>query len=132
MQELHSRKGQGLDVDVVDQRGNAATRTRHTAQEGLIDDAVERAKAANSGKLTPQGQLDAAAEVDWRTSNTPLDQRNVDAVRNGGLAAPEKGPKVDPKTGEVIKPDAAAKAEATAVKAEAAAVKTEAKALKTE
>ncbi|MFE9328206.1 SpvB/TcaC N-terminal domain-containing protein [Nocardia sp. NPDC052278] len=124
MQQLHSRRGQGLDVDVVDQHGNPATRTRHTAQEGLIDDAVGRVKAANGGKLTPQGQLDAAAEVDWRTSNTPLDQRNVDAVRNGGLAAPEKGPKVDPKTGEVVK------AETAAVKTEAKALKSEAKALK--
>src|SRR6516165_10252846 len=62
MQQLHSRKGQGLDVTVTDQNGNVATRTRHTSQEGLIDDAVGRVKAANNGVLTPQGQLDAANE----------------------------------------------------------------------
>ncbi|WP_268240800.1 toxin TcdB middle/C-terminal domain-containing protein [Streptomyces lacrimifluminis] len=119
MQELHSRKGQGLDVDVQDQTGKRTTRTRHTAQEGLIDDAVDRARAGNGGKLTPQGQLDAAAEVDWRTSNVPMDQRDVEAVRKGGAAAPEKGPKVGP-TGEVVKSETAA----------AKAVKTEAKAIK--
>ena len=131
MQELHSRKGQGLDVDVQDQAGNRATRTRHTAQEGLIDDAVERSRKATGGKLTPQGQLDAAAEVDWRTANTPMDQRDINDVRSKGPAAPEKGPAVDPKTGEVVKAEkSAVKAETTAVKAEATALKTEAKALK--
>jgi hypothetical protein len=97
MQELHSRKGQGLDVDVTDQNGQTKTTTRHRAQEGLIDDAVDRAKAANGGKLTPQGQLDAAAEVKWRTDNVPMDQRDVDALRKGGSALPDKAPHVDTK-----------------------------------
>lgn len=87
MQELHSRKGQGLDVTVTDQSGKQSLKTRHTAQEGLIDDAVERARKANAGKLTPQGQLDAAAEVKWRTENIPMDQRDVNALRNSGPAS---------------------------------------------
>jgi hypothetical protein len=82
MQQLHSRKGQGLDVIVTDQAGNVATRTRHTSQEGLINDAVARARAANGGVLTPQGQLDAANEVAWRTANVPMDQRDINAIRN--------------------------------------------------
>jgi hypothetical protein len=132
MQQLHSRKGKGLDVNVTDQSGNTTSRTRHTSQEGLIDDAVERSKAANGGKLTPQGQLDAAAEVKWRTENVPMDQRDVNALRESGPAKPDKGPPVDPKTGEVVKSETtAAKTEAKAVKAEAKALKTEAKALKT-
>jgi hypothetical protein len=98
MQELHSRKGKGLDVTVTDQAGQKKVTTRHRSQEGLIDEAVERSKA---GKLTPQGQLDAAAEVKWRTTNVPMDQRDVDAIRKGGPAPPEKGPPIDPKTGRV-------------------------------
>jgi len=93
-QELHSRKGQGLDVEVTDQAGKTKTTTRHRAQEGLIDDAVERVEAANKGKLSPQGQLDAAAEVRWRTENIPLDQRNVKMLRKSGSAATEVGGKL--------------------------------------
>ena len=100
MQELYSRKGKGLDVTVTDQDGQKKVTTQHRSQEGLIDDAVERSKAC--GKLSPEGQLDAAAEVKWRTNNVPMDQRNVDAVRKGGPALPEKGPPVDPHSGKVI------------------------------
>jgi len=106
MQELHSRKGKGLDVVVTDQSGQSKTTTRHRSQEGLIDDAVERSKAANGGKLSPQGQLDAAAEVKWRTENVPMDQRDVDALRKSGPALPEKGPPVDPHTGKVVSKEA--------------------------
>ncbi|WP_204043226.1 SpvB/TcaC N-terminal domain-containing protein [Acrocarpospora phusangensis] len=108
MQDLHSRKGKGLDVSVTDQAGVTKTTTRHRSQEGLIDDAVNRTKAANSGKLTPQGQLDAAGEVKWRTENVPMDQRDVEALRKSGPAAPDKGPPVDPKTGKVISKEAKA------------------------
>jgi RHS repeat-associated protein len=90
MQQLHSRKGKGLDVDVTDQQGNVRTTTRHRTQEGIIDEATEKVrKATPDGKLTPQGQLDAAAEVRWRTENIPLDQRDVERVRKGGQAAVE-------------------------------------------
>ncbi len=89
MQQLHSRKGQGLDVTVTDQVGDIAERTRHTSQEGLINEAVCRVRAANGGALTPQGQLDAADEVAWRTENVPMDQRDVEALRRGGQAAPD-------------------------------------------
>ena len=92
MQQLHSRKGQGLDVTVTDQNGNVATRTRHTSQEGLIDDAVGRVKAANNGVLTPQGQLDAANEVAWRTANVPMDQHDVNAIRNSAPRNAAKAP----------------------------------------
>jgi hypothetical protein len=95
MQQLHSRRSgvsdsrpfnepidRGFDVSVTDQQGNERIRTRHTSQEGLIDDAVERVRQAQ-GKLTPQGQLDAADEVLWRTANLPMDQRNVEYLRTG-------------------------------------------------
>ncbi len=107
MQELHSRKGQGLDVTVKDQSGKQSVKTCHTAQEGLIDDAVERARKANAGKkLTPQGQLDAAAEVKWRTENIPMDQRDVNALRNSGSVSDDaaKFVKAEKTTGsEVLK-----------------------------
>ncbi len=83
MQQLHSRRGQGLDVSIRDDAGIEKTRTRHTAQEELIDDAVERVRSAQ-GSLTPQGQLDAAEEVRWRTENTPMDQRDVEDRAAGG------------------------------------------------
>ena len=50
-----------------------------------MNDPVGRVKEAQ-GKLTPQGQLDAAAEVKWRTSNVPLDQRDVEVLRKGGTS----------------------------------------------
>lgn len=85
-QELHSRKGKGLDVTTQDKMGNVKTTTRHRVQEGLIDDGVQRVKKANAGLLTPQGHLDAAAEVRWRTANVPLDQRNVELIRRSVAA----------------------------------------------
>jgi RHS repeat-associated protein len=86
MQHLHSSTHEkGLAVTVTDQHGATSVHTRHTSQEGLIDDAVARAKKAQ-GKLTPQGQLDAAAEVKWRTSNVPMDQRDVELLRKGGTS----------------------------------------------
>lgn len=103
MQQLHSSsKDKSLKVEVTDQHGKVDTRTRHTAQEGLIDDAVERVKAANDGKLTPRGHLDAADEVTWRTLNVPMDQRAVDVLRGSGTVAPEAAPK----TGSAIAADA--------------------------
>jgi RHS repeat-associated protein len=102
MQELHSRKGEGLDVTVRDQAKQQKTMSRHLTQEGLINEGVERSRTAGGGKLSPQAQLDAAAEVKWRTENVPMDQRDVDTLRKGGLAKPEKGPPVDPNTGKVI------------------------------
>lgn len=98
MQQLHSRKGQGLDVTLTDQSGNQSIRTRHTAQESLIDAAVDRSRNASGGTLKPQGQLDAANEVQWRTEGTGFDQREVDVKRQSGIfdeaAAIEKSPAV--------------------------------------
>ncbi len=107
MQELHSRKGKGVDVTVTDQAGNQRVTTRHRSQEGMIDEAVERNRTGKgkNRKLSPQGQLDAAAEVRWRTENVPMDQRDIEKLR-GGLAAPEKGLPVDLKTGKVISTEA--------------------------
>jgi RHS repeat-associated protein len=132
MQQLHSRKGQGLDVTLTDHAGDQKVTTCHRSQETLIDDAVERAKAGGGGKLTPQGQLDAAEEVRWRTENVPLDQRDVNALRNSGPARPEKGPPVDPKTGRVVNDAKAVEAEAKAVQNEAKALKGEATLIKDE
>ena len=105
MMDLHSRRGQGLDVTITstDASGwtRTRTRTRHTAQEIVINDAVARSREAQ-GQLTPQGQLDAARYTQWMAENTPWDQRNVDMVRSGGLARPEPGPAVNPATGRVI------------------------------
>ena len=102
MMDLHSRRGQGLDVATIDPvTGQSRTRTRHTAQEGLIDTAVGRAREAQ-GELTPRGQLDAADQVAWATENMPWRQGDIDAVRAGGLAPPARGAPVDPATGRVI------------------------------
>jgi len=89
MQQLHSDKGKGLDVTVTDQAGVSKTRTRHTSQEGMIDEAVELSRKGNGGTLTPQGQLDAAEYVKWKTENVPLDQRDVEMLRSSG--APKSG-----------------------------------------
>lgn len=83
---LHSRKGQGFDVELTSQDGSVATRTRHTAQEKLLDETIERTKTANGGKLTPQGLLDAAEEVKWKTSNTPFDHRDAQKLLSSGTA----------------------------------------------
>ncbi|MBD1833294.1 toxin [Cyanobacteria bacterium FACHB-472] len=128
MQELHSRKRKGLNATVTDQSGLKKVTSRHRSQEGRIDEAVQRSrKAASSGKLSPQGQLDAASEVKWSTANVPMDQRDVDAIRKGGAALPEKGPPVDPKTGKVVK--GARGGIKTGSKVVRAAVRTGAKAL---
>ncbi|GCE06808.1 SpvB/TcaC N-terminal domain-containing protein [Dictyobacter aurantiacus] len=84
-QQLHSRRGQGLDVEVTEPGGRTVTRTRHTAQEGLIDDAVTRARTTTGGRLTPEGQAAAGQEVIWRTQGTGLDQREVQIRRASGV-----------------------------------------------
>ncbi len=96
-QELHSRRGQGLDVNVTDPHTErTVTRTRHTAQEGMIDDAVERAR--RGGRLTPEGQAAAGEEVLWRSQGTGLDQGEVRVRRASGFfdegAAIERSPAV--------------------------------------
>ncbi|WP_345381406.1 hypothetical protein, partial [Actinomycetospora straminea] len=89
MQQLHSRLGQGFDVSVTDQHDDTRTRTRHTAQEGLIDQAVEQVRDVQ-GTLTPQGQLDAGDQVVLGTSNVPLDQRAIDWIlRSGRTSSPD-------------------------------------------
>jgi RHS repeat-associated protein len=97
-QQLHSRRGQGLDVTVTDPSGRTVTRTRHTAQEGIIDDAVARARTGSGGRLTPEGQAAAGDEVLWRTQGTGFDQREVQARRASGVfdegAAIESSPAV--------------------------------------
>jgi hypothetical protein len=104
IQQLHSRKGKGLDVTVTDQEGQVKVTTRHRAQEGMLDEGVGRAKQANQNVAVPEGQLETSAYVRWRTENVPLDQRNVEAVRQSGPAAPEKGAPINPETGEVLTP----------------------------
>ncbi|QHE75798.1 hypothetical protein [Hydrogenophaga sp. PBL-H3] len=109
MMDLHSRRGMGLDatvtdVDPVTGATRARTRTRHTSQERIIDAAVARSRAATGGTLTPRGHLDAADYVAWVTANTPYRQGDIDALRGGGLAAPGRGPAVDPVTGRVVPP----------------------------
>jgi len=83
--QLHSRKGQGLDVTVTDQNGAVKVGSRHTSQEGIIDNATYLSREANGGVLTPRGQLDAANYTAWRLENTNYDQRNVNAARNSEL-----------------------------------------------
>ncbi len=113
MMDLHSRRGMGLDATVTDidpatGASRTRTRTRHTSQEGIINAAVDRSRAATGGTLTPRGQLDAADYVAWVTANTPYRQGDIDTLRNGGLAAPGRGPAVDPATGRVVPPAPAA------------------------
>lgn len=104
MMDLYSRRGGGLEVQVTDPHtGQTRTRTRHTAQEGLIDTAVGRSREAQGG-LTPRGMLDAADYVAWATENVPWRQGDVKRLRAGGRARPEPGPAVNPATGRVIAP----------------------------
>src|SRR5258708_39664865 len=80
MQQLQSslKADPGLSAQVTDPAtGETKVGTRHLlVQEGMIDDAVGRARPPG-GALTPQGQLDAANEVQWRSQGTGLDQREV-------------------------------------------------------
>ncbi|MFF1338835.1 hypothetical protein ACFVYT_13145 [Streptomyces sp. NPDC058290] len=103
MQELHSRRDPDLIVTVTHEDGRTSTNTRHRAQERLIDAAVEQARVGSQdGSLTPRGQLDAAAQVAWQSENVPLAQPEIDRLRAGGLAAPDRGAPVDPDTGRVV------------------------------
>jgi RHS repeat-associated protein len=83
-QHLHSRRGRGLDVTVTDPTGHTRVTTRHRAQEGIIDTAVQRVQNRNHGRLTPRGHAQAGAEVLWRTRGTGFDQREVAARRASG------------------------------------------------
>lgn len=95
-QQLHSRRGQGLDVEITNPDESTVTGTRHTTQETLIDDAVARARAGK--QLTPEGQAEAGAEVLWRTQGTGYDQREIELKRASGLfdeaSAIEQSPSV--------------------------------------
>jgi RHS repeat-associated protein len=84
-QHLHSRRRQGLDVDVTDPRSSQTrSTTRHRAQEGIIDPIVDRVRDSQ-GQLTPEGQIAAGDEVIWRTQGTGLDQREVELRRQSGV-----------------------------------------------
>jgi RHS repeat-associated protein len=83
-QHLHSRKDKGLNVTVTNPDGTVQTGTRHTTQEKIIDEAVDKTRPNTGGKLTPEGQAAAGDEVRWRTQGTGYDQREVVAKRESG------------------------------------------------
>ena len=84
-QHLHSKLGQGLDVEVTDQDGTIKTTTRHRAQEQIIDQNVHTVRKATGKPLTPEGQMVAGDQVLWQTQGTGLDQREVAEKRASGL-----------------------------------------------
>ncbi|MEU6863239.1 hypothetical protein ABZ924_08210 [Streptomyces sp. NPDC046876] len=103
MQPLHSRRDPALAVTVTHQDGRQSTNTRHNAQERLINAATDHSRAAaEDSTLGPRGQLDASDLVVWQAENVPLAQDNVELLRSGGHAPPERGAPVDPATGRVI------------------------------
>jgi RHS repeat-associated protein len=79
--QLQSRHGQGMSVMV---EGHPNPLTPHNAQELLIDAAVERARQANGGVLTPTAHQASGAEVRWRLQGTGFDQREADLKRASG------------------------------------------------
>lgn len=87
MMQLHSRRGMGLDVEVTNENGTKTTNTRHNAQEKIVDQNMERSMKVQ-GKATPQAQMENAFQTEWQAKNVPLDQPNVEAVRNSGPAKP--------------------------------------------
>ncbi len=117
MQQLHSRKGKGLDVDVTNPDGTKVTRTRHTAQEGMSDLLTERSEKIH-GSLTPDAQIENANQQRWATENTPYDQRDVEKLRQSGAAKPSSvDADIDPKTGQVVEgPNTTAARERAAAK----------------
>lgn len=109
--QLNSRRGQGLEVTV----GNSNPTTVHRAQEQIINDAVDKVRAANDGALEPRGHAMSGAEVRWRLEGAGFDQRELDAKRASGLfdetAAIESSPSVQSRRAAIA--DAAAAAETT-------------------
>jgi hypothetical protein len=99
--QVHSQRDPNLAGTVTDQQGHTRTLTRHNVHEALNDQAVDRVRAANGGQLPPEGHIEAGHEVPWQTENVPLDQRNIEYLRNGGRAT-NPGPLVSPETGEVL------------------------------
>ena len=76
-----------LRVTVTDQHGRVRQRTRHRAQEPLINEGVDRVRRTQ-GTLTAEGQIAAGEEVLWRTQGTGFDQREVELRRASGAVAP--------------------------------------------
>ena len=108
---LHSRRvasganqalGQpNLSVTVTDQSGRSRPRTRHRAQESLIDEGVSRVRSAQ-GTLTPEGQIAAGDEVIFRTRGTGFDQREVDIRRQSGAVVSSQLDADIDSTGQVV------------------------------
>ncbi len=92
---LTSRHGYGMSVDVS---GHPNPLTPHNAQELVINQCVDNARAGNGGVLTPEAHQAAGAEVRWRLQGTGFDQREVDIKRASGVfdeaAAIENSPAV--------------------------------------
>lgn len=93
--QLQSRHGQGMSVTV---EGHPNPLTPHNALELVIDAAVERARQANGGVLTPTAHQAAGAEVRWQLRGVGFDQREAALKRASGLfdeaAAIERSPAV--------------------------------------
>lgn len=103
MMRLHSLKGKGLDVNVTHQNGSVTVNTRHTAQEKMVDTLTNRYEnPVNQPKrqLTPEAQLENANQVEWQAENVPLDQRNIEVLRNGKKAS-DVVEDIDLQTGQV-------------------------------
>jgi RHS repeat-associated protein len=135
MQQLHSRRGKGLDVDVKNQDLSKTINTRHNAQEKIADELTKTSMKAEAegrgvpldpGKLTPNAQVENANQLVWQTNNVPLDQRDVEALRKSGPAQKSKvDADIDPDTGKVKEgPNTTAVRERASAKKAAASAET--------
>ena len=92
-------------MTITNPDGTTTTTTRHRTQDyHMMDPAIDNVRVAQGG-LTPEGQLAVGEQLMWQGENIPLDQINVETLRQSGPAAPDAGPPVDPATGRVIPPD---------------------------
>ena len=104
---------QSKDATVTNQNGRVTRTDPHAAQERVINESFERAMKRPDGTPRPPGTVESSmahqeAMAETKIRSEYFTRRHLDEVRRGGLAAPEPGPPVDPATGRVIVPPAAA------------------------
>ena len=92
----------GKNATVTDPTGKSRTTDYHAAQEDILDEIQARSQAGKKPGTIQSSVAAQDAMEEAKIKSEPFTREYQDKVKDKGSALPEKGPPVDPHTGEVI------------------------------
>lgn len=83
-------KDRGFNVRVASEE-KTVERTRHKAQDDMLDNEVDRIRATQDGVIRPEQLLEIGEYIRWKTENLPYDHRDVEYVLSNGKKGGQQG-----------------------------------------